>query len=196
MKWREIPLLRAAPALRRYTAGRGGLLAVLAVLAAPIIMAVLAGCGGGGTKGTAAVGRSLEIHLGELVIAQKIFYEQGPEHRIIQARASNRQLALVNVIIVNRTSTVIPLKIEKEVAKLGDRRGQRIDALDPFESSKVTETPELEEENKYLPFLWDEVELPRQTQVSGWMVFEVPKGLRLGSFWWDEVDFIILDFPE
>ena len=27
------------------------------------------------------------------------------------------------------------------------------------------------------------------------MVFEVPVGLRLGTFWWDEVDYIILDYP-
>ena len=174
---------------------RGGPLTILAVLAAPIIMTALAGCGGE-TAGTATVGRSLEIHLREPVLVQKLFYEQGPEHRIIQARATNQQLALVHVTLVNRTSTVIPLKIEQAVAQLGDRRGRRIDALNPFEASKVVEAPELAEENKYLPFLWDEVELAKQTQVAGWMVFEVPKGLRLGSFWWDEVDFIILDFPE
>ena len=157
-------------------------------------MAAVVGCGSD-PKGAASVGRSLEIHAERPVVAQKISYSLEQEHRIVQARASNRQLALVYVTVVNRTSTVIPLKIENAAAQLGDRRGQRINVLNPFESSKVTETPELEEENKYTPFLWDEVELARQTQVSGWMVFEVPKGLRMGSFWWDEVDFIILDSP-
>ena len=27
-----------------------------------------------------------------------------------------------------------------------------------------------------------------------WMVFDVPKGLTLGTFWWQEVDDIMTDF--
>jgi hypothetical protein len=49
-------------------------------------------------------------------------------------------------------------------------------------------------ECKYSPFLWGDVELRRPSQVREWMVFDVPKGLTLGTFWWQEVDDIMTDF--
>ena len=46
------------------------------------------------------------------------------------------------------------------------------------------------------PFFLVQVQLDRQFQVSGWMLFDVPKGLTLGTFWWDEVDEVVLDYVE
>ena len=169
--------------------------AALAFLAVPLIAMALAACGDDDPTGAAARGRSLEVHLSQPVVVQKMRYENGSEEHIIQAGASNRQLALVKVTLVNRTSTVIPLKIERDAAQIGDRRGQRIDALDPFTDFKVADAPDPSAADGFLPFLWGELELARFTQAEGWMVFEVPVGLRLSSFWWDEVDFIVLDFP-
>ena len=42
--------------------------------------------------------------------------------------------------------------------------------------------------------LWGEIELERNFQATGYMVFDVPKGLTLGSVWWSEFDDIIADF--
>jgi len=165
----------------------------LAILIVAVI--TLAACGGDKPTGTANRGRSLEIHLSQPVIALKIRYNHESQERIIQAGASNRQLALVKVTVVNRTSTVIPLNVESVVAQLGDRRGQKVNALDPFTAFKVAEVPDASAADGFIPFLWGEVELARNTQAEGWMIFEVPVGLRLGSFWWDEVDYIVLDFP-
>ena len=67
--------------------------------------------------------------------------------------------------------------------------------LSTFAASKPTD-PGDPDENLYSPFLWGEVNLDREFQVEGWMVFDVPKGLVLGSLWWDEVDSIIADFIE
>ena len=169
--------------------------AALALLAIALVLMALAACGGDDSTGTASRGRSLEVHLSQPVVVQKMRYEHGSEERIIQAGATNRQLALVKVTIVNRTSTVVPLNIESDAAQIGDRRGQRIDALDPFAAFKVAEVPDPSAADGFLPFLWGQLELARFTQAEGWMVFEVPVGLRLSSFWWDEVDFIVLDFP-
>ena len=188
-------LLRVALVWSRHAAAQGGLRTASVVLAVPFIVMALAACGGDKPKGTAAVGRSLEVHLAPPVMAQKISFVSDLGRQIIQARASNRQLALVKVTVVNRTSTVIPLKVDIDAAQLGDRRGQRINALDPFAAAKPLDTPDPEAVDSFVPFLWGEVELARFTQAEGWMVFEVPVGLRLGSFWWDEVDFIVLDFP-
>ncbi len=42
--------------------------------------------------------------------------------------------------------------------------------------------------------LWGQVELARNTQVTGWVIYDVPKGLTLGSVWWNEVDVLVADY--
>ena len=166
-------------------------LMVLALAVFPLIS-----CGSDETEKIRARGRSLEVHTTHPLIVEKVaFKDVTGQHRVIRPRASNRQLVLLDVTLVNRTSLVTPLLIDEEAAQIGDRRGERIDAIDPFESSRVVDVADTEED-LYSPFLWGEVELDRQFQVEGWMVFDVPKGLILGSLWWEEVDTIITDFIE
>ncbi|MDA1227767.1 MAG: hypothetical protein O3A33_07370 [Chloroflexi bacterium] len=142
------------------------------------------------------VGRSLELHATPPEIVEKVaFRDTTGAHRIIRPRASNRQLAVVKLTVVNRTALVTSLVIDGEAAKLGDRRGERIEAIDPFADSSPADgaTPE---EDLYAPFLRGEVELDRNFQVEGYIVFDVPKGLILGSLFWDEVDAIVVDFVD
>ena len=140
-------------------------------------------------------GRSLELFLTTPEIVESVvFKDLSGQLRVIRPRATNRQLAVVDTIVVNRTSLVTPLLVDSDAARLGNRRGERINALDPFAASKLAETVTPEEVDKYAPFLWGEIELDRNFQVQGWMVFDVPKGLVLGTFWWDEVDLVIGDY--
>ena len=157
-----------------------------------------AACGDGGPDVGVTRGRSLEIQVESPVLVEKVVWTDSEnQHRVIQAKATNRRLALVKVTLVNRKSTVIPLLIDSQDARIGDRRGERIFALNPFEEPKTQETPD-PEENLYVPFLMNvrglEVELKRDFQISGWMVFEVPLGLKLGTLWWSEVDDLSVDF--
>ena len=193
----SVPTQASSPPARSSHRRRQARTAVLSVLGALTLISLVAlatGCGEERT-GTARVGRSLEIHLSEPVVAQKMTYKAGAEDRIIQAGASNRQLAMVKVTVVNRTSTVVLLIVDGDVAQIGDRRGQRIASLNPLIDYKLSDAPDPSAAEGFLPFLWGEVELSIGSQVEGWMVFEVPVGLRLGTFWWDEVDYIILDYP-
>jgi hypothetical protein len=139
-------------------------------------------------------GRSLEVHLQRPEIVDKVAYmDTSGQHRVIRSRATNRQLAVVNVTVVNRTSVITPVLVDETSARLGNRRGERINPLDPNTSAVAVDTADAEE-NKYVPLLWGQFELDRNMQVQGWMVFDVPKGLVLGTFWWDEVDTVIGDF--
>ena len=140
-------------------------------------------------------GRSIEIHAERPVILEKVAYSFGGEHREIRPRASNRQLAVVKVTVVNRTSTTMPLLVNPEAARIGDRRGERIEARDPFIDYKVVDHA-AEDEDAYAPLLWGDIELNREFQVQGWMVFDVPKNLTLGSFWWHEIDEVVGDYVE
>ncbi len=141
-------------------------------------------------------GRSIEIHAERPVVLEKVSYSAGTgEHRVLRPRASNRQLAAVLVTVVNRTSTVMPLLVDPEAARLGDRRGERIGALDPFERYGTVDVPDVDED-KFAPLLWGDIQLDRNYQVQGWVIFDVPKGLTLGTLWWDEVDEVVADFVE
>ncbi len=156
------------------------------------LLGAVAACGGNPDVAV-ALGRSLELHVSTPEIVDEVnFFDEAGKPRQIRARASNRQLAIVEVTVVNRTSIVTPLRIDSESAQLGDRRAQRIDVLDPFESGRPI--AELSEEDRtYTGFLWGDTQLDRDFQITGWMVFDVPKGLTLGTLWWREVDPITVD---
>ena len=159
-----------------------------------VSLAILAAACGGEPDIRFVRGRTIEVHAGNPVLTTKMsFADDRGRHRVIRPTASNRQLALVEVTVVNRTSTVMPLLINEDAVELGDRRGERIDALDPFLSSSIVETLS-EDEGKFAPLLWGEVQLDREFQVKGWVIFDVPKGLTLGSLWWNEIDEVVLDY--
>ena len=175
--------------------------AVSATLALAVASALFAGCGSDDPDMAFARGRTIEIHAQRPILLEKVSFSSTStkgevstlQHRIIRPKASNRELAAVLVTVVNRTSTVMPLLIDPEAARLGDRRGQRINALDPFERSILVEDAD-EEEDSYSPLLWGDIQLDRHFQVEGWVLFDVPKGLTLGTLWWDEVDDVLADF--
>ena len=145
-----------------------------------------------------ASGRNLEVHASKPHVVSKAFYIEDGVTRIITPSASNRKLAIVNTTIVNRSSTVIPISVDSEAAKLGDRRGKKAEAIDPFErsreiSGKLEAGPDAVE---ITPVLRGEIELARGFQVSGSLIFDVPKGLILGTIFWDEVEYIPVDFVD
>ena len=165
-------------------------------LALSLVVAVLFSACSSDPDIIAVRGRSIEIHAERPVVLEKVSYSTGTgEHRVLRPRASNRQLAAVLVTVVNRTSTVMPLLVDPEAARLGDRRGERIGALDPFDRYGTVDVPD-DDEDRYSPLLWGDIQLDRNFQVQGWLIFDVPKGLTLGTLWWDEVDEVVADFIE
>ena len=166
----------------------------LALLVVSIV--AMPSCGDETAKVRGSSGRNLEIHAGDPLIVDKAFFESVEGTKVIIPSASNRQLVVLKVDVVNRTSTVIPLMVDPEAVKLGDRRGKRYEAVNPFEKSKsVSVSPEEGPRVKNIaPLLWDDTELPRNYQVGGYIVFDVPKGLLLGTLFWDEIEYIPVDF--
>ena len=165
----------------------------LAVSAMLLVVCVAVACGGG-EELTYARGRNLEIAVSAPVLVDRFaFSDSDGNHRVLFPSASNRRLALVDATISNRTATVIKLLVDPAAAQLGYRRGDRFDALDPFRVSQIVDSAG-PEEDKYMPLLWGEVELARYFQASGWLVFDIPKGMTLGSLWWSEVDDMIADY--
>ena len=187
-------LSRPAGAVRSLHASTGWSIPALALIA---VLLAVGSVGCSSEPDVIAVrGRSLEIHSGRPVIIEKVSFTVGPgDHRVIRPRASNRQLAAVLVTVVNRTSTVMPMLVDPEAARLGDRRGERIHALDPFTRSQKTDAID-EDNDKFAPLLWGDIQLNRDFQVQGWVLFDVPKGLTLGTLWWSEIDDVVADYVD
>lgn len=167
-------------------------------VAVVVMLALMAAACGGDDDIAVAIGRQLEFVATAPQVAERVIFTDGlGRTRVLRPRASNRQLAVVDIIVVNRSTTVVSLLLNEATVELGDRRSDRLEAIDPFNA----DVPEGEvdvrgaiviEENP----LWGEVEVNRGFQISGWFVFDVPKGLILGTIWWNQADTVSLDFIE
>ena len=156
-------------------------------------------CGGTDSDLLVSGGRSLEIRVTLPEIVNTVeFADATGARRLISPKSTNMQLVVVNVTVVNRSSTVIPVLVDDQAAQIGDRRGDRIYALNAYTEAKIVDSAEPNNPNqdKYSPILHGEIELSKDYKASGRMVFEVPKGLKLGSFWWKDVDSVVIDYSD
>lgn len=160
-----------------------------------VLLVLAAGCGDENDLSVAR-GRQLEFIAETPRIANKVVFTDGlGRTRLIRPKASNRQLAVVELIVVNRSVTVVSALVNEAAAQLGDRRSDRLEAIDPFNADVVD--GEVDERGAIVlddPPLWGEVELNKGFQMEGWFVFDVPKGLILGTLWWNQADTVSLDF--
>ncbi len=158
----------------------------------------------GGSDQRFSEGRSVGVLIEPVPVKvyDQIVYTEGGQSRVIRPTATNRQLAALSVTVINRTSTTTRILVNAEAAELGDRRSQRISALPPFENAVIADSVDNSNPDRILVldsslpderFLWGEVSLDRDFQIQGWIIFDVPKGLRLGTFWWNQIESVVID---
>tara|TARA_B100000945_G_scaffold321295_1_gene335075 strand:- start:4002 stop:4583 length:582 start_codon:yes stop_codon:yes gene_type:complete len=151
----------------------------------------------------ASAGRNIEVHAKEPQVVDVAYFVDsipGPNGQLVSRKfelapsASNKKLVLLDLMIVNRSSTVIPMLFDENAVRIGDRRGKRIEASNPYQISRELDLSTENNGTEVTQLVWGDIELPRQTQIGGTMVFEVPKGLLLGTLFWDEIEFIPIDY--
>ncbi len=168
------------------------IISLLSIL--PIMLMITLACEDDIT-GSSAKGRNLEIYSDFPLIVDQAFFEINGEKRIISPSASNREIVIVDTKITNRTTTVIPIIVDTETVMLGDRRGKKYPPVNPYEDSIIVESISTNEGIKNVsPILWDSFDLARGYEIQGFLIFDVPKGLLLGTLFWDEVEYIPVDF--
>ena len=158
----------------------------------------LYGCGGDDNY-TSARGRQLDFIADDPRWGDEVIFTDGlGQMRLIRPKASNRQIAVINIIVANRSTTMVSLLLNESAVELGDRRSDRLEAIDPFNADVLEPGYEGHRGAVVLgdPPLWGEVELTKGFQIEGWFVFDVPKGLKLGTLWWNQADTVSLDFIE
>ena len=124
-----------------------------------------------------------------------VLAEDGESFLRVSPEGEGNELVAVYVEVVNDETSKILLSLDSETAELDEREATSRDfyPIDPF--TRGTPTEEFhEDETYYSPILWVPIELDKNYQVAGWMIFEVPEGLRFRRMVWRESDTIFIDF--
>jgi hypothetical protein len=163
-----------------------------------LLSAALAGVSCGGDDGLAEVlhvqGRTLEIQVYQPIIARQFLFDYEGQVRKLEVPDPSRRLAAVQIIVISRNITFVPMGIDEESAQLGNAlKGEKYYMIDPLESSEalVGVPPD---SGVYDQIMWGDFELTKGTQARGWMFFDIPVGLKTDTLWWYEGDQIIARF--
>jgi hypothetical protein len=168
-------------------------------LVVPLLAAALgliaAGCGEA-DEGLWATGQILQMRVSDVQHVESVAYQIGDEHFEIRPQAQGLDLVVAKVLLVNRRSAQVSLFIDADAVDLEGDNALDYPPLDPYVRGQNIDAGGADE-SLFTPFLWDTVELARDFQIVGWMLFEVPRGLDVSRIRWHSVDTlsVILDGP-
>jgi hypothetical protein len=185
---------QSAPGVRLGGARIGALL--LVVIAA--VLLVSAACLIDVERGRYVPGRSLTVGVTQIRKLDAVGYhdpEKNIHYRIAPKDPERNILAVASVTVRNDRSARVALFVDTKAAYVDDSANQRYQVMDPFnDRSEVQEA--VKDENIYLPFMWGTIDLKENTQVTGWMFFEIPKEQRVVRFGWGQGENIVVRFEE
>ncbi len=165
--------------------------ALAAVLLAALAAAAAAGCGGGDPDAFAVRGRTMEIVFERPVVSKRVFFTNAGTDYLIEVPDPSTRIAAMKVTVINRQINITKLRVGTDSVSIGNgRTGERHGAISPFVRAVEHDGP-IPEGEGFSPLLWDNFELERGFQSSGWIFFEVPVGLTLDTMWWRAADDII-----
>ena len=154
-----------------------------------------------GPRGTEwSFGNSLIMRVTDLQRVNEIQFSENESSYIIQPSGKNLELAALKMEIRNNESSVVFLSIDAEAVKLRDKDGTEYQPIG-FRVRGLDNPNPSAEENKFIPFLWGDLELPNKCgeplqncQLVGWLVFEVPSTMKPDLVVWESPDTIFLRF--
>lgn len=169
------------------------------LLAVPLLVAALgliaAGCGGA-DEGVWVSGKIMQMRVSEVQHVESVAYRIGDDHYVIRPQTQGRDLVVAQVLLVNRRSAQVSLFVDPDAVDLEGGDARDYPPIDPYVRGQKVDVADVDE-GLFTPFLWDAVEMARDFQIVGWMVFEVPRGVDVSRIRWHNVDTfsVILDGP-
>ena len=165
-----------------------------------VLTLLMVGCSGGSLGTDWSFGQALVIRVTDLDRTAEVQFSEGDSHYVIRPTQQDWELAVVKMEVRNRESSVVFLSIDEDAMKLRDRDRAEYFPID-FREQREEVPDALPDENAFAPFLWGEVELPNQCgqplqncELTGWVIFEVPKELDPDLVLWEAADTIFLRF--
>ena len=161
-------------------------------LALLTLWALGAGCYNPDLEARWARGSQLRLGVGALQTTDQVVFLQGGEGKVIQA-TEGKTLVAVPVRLVNDRTGKALLYVDEGAAVLRDVRSRNYPLIDPFARAVLAEGP-VDEEKVLTPFLWGNLTLEQNFQVSGWLIFEVPPDREWLELEWRQGDTIVARF--
>ena len=171
--------------------------------AVPItLLLVLSACSDSGqlTPGEASKGQTLVVGIEEIIRVQELRF-QGTDQKHYLVTPSNRdnELVAVRLTVSNEDAAVVQMIVNEEAAQLrGFGPNERYQLLDLYRLDELSgENLQVVEgshpsENLYVPFIAGPIELQQGLSVVGWVVFEVPNGIKLRQMRWGAGDTVFV----
>ncbi len=171
-------------------------------MALPVVLAALslliASCLIDVERGRYVQGRTLAVGVTQIRKLPEVGYSNGDRtvHYVIRPKDPQANtLAIASVTVNNSRSARVLMFVDTTSAYVDDDQNKRYQVLNPFTDRE--EIPEaVKDENLYSPFLWDSIQLDENTQIVGWMVFEMPKDREVLRFGWQQGENIVVRFTD
>ena len=147
--------------------------------------------------GKGAKGDALIIRIDEIQRVQEIRYlGTDGNHYLIVPSSRDNELVAINLLLHNAESGRLFLTVDEEAAEIrGSNTNETYKLLDlslqnEKNVSRVDSTHP--SEGRYTPFIAGPLELNKDFQVKGWLVFDVPKDTTLGHLRWGAGDIVYI----
>lgn len=163
------------------------------VLGMGLLLAIWTSACGSPSASQWFAGNTLTMRVLDRKTVAEVRYVDGDTHYVIRPSNTNGTLMVFQMEVRNQGSNRVVLGLTKDAVKLRDDQFQEYQPLDPLvERGEVAvEGPR---EGQFTPFLWGDQELPKDYQVTGWFVFEVPRGAKAREIVWNAADIVYVKF--
>ena len=138
-------------------------------------------------RGASAYGASLTVVISGIKSVDEGAYSVGEDHYVLRPKSPQNRLLVAKVVVANNRSARSTMFVDERAAYLSDDKRNNFLLVDPYGAREVVSASS-ESENRYIPFLWGNIDLKENYQVEGWMVFESPPNPELTSFYWEQAD--------
>ena len=170
------------------------LVVTLILVVASLLGLLSTGCFRSAQKEIVVAGRTLHLVIKEVSRVDEIHYESEGVHYVVEPKNDDNTLLVVDTSIINQMSSMALLQVDSNAAFVRDENDHEYEPIDPFNQRKSIPEPLDPKRQKYLPFLWSRIpgdfQLVKNTQIRGWLVFEVPKDQLIKVFSWEQADTI------
>ena len=154
-----------------------------------LLLLLSVACVSGVDRGEWARGNVLRMNLSNYQRLPEVPYTVDGISYVIRPQTPGHTLAVAKVLIRNDRSAEVSMLVDETAAFLADRQYKRHGLINPHTRRQLLAQPPAQGD-RFLPFLWGVVSVPRGFQIEGWVVFEIPEEFAVYQFNWEQADSI------
>jgi hypothetical protein len=140
-------------------------------------------------------GHVLQLSAAAFQRVDEVAYDAEGTVYAVRPASAGDVLLLARLSVLNRNASLASLLVDEQALAVEDTTGVRHPLVNPWTQRERTATPP-EKTGDFTPLLWGPTELMENYGISGWVIFELPKGAKVRTLLWNQVEEIRLYFPD